>query len=109
MKILCTLPNASHLISGVAFEDIPGVAGVVSRDDLPDDIAQGFLGISGYAPHFAPAPPAPPVPPPPQGTDGAATDLAREPAGAGVATPTEAPPAAESPARPAARTAGKGK
>lgn len=45
-KVLCTLPNASRLINGVAFVLHP--RGVLSVDDLPDDVAASFGAIPGY-------------------------------------------------------------
>jgi len=44
-QILCTLPNASTLISGVAFSSHPN--GMLS-EEVSDDVAAGFAGIPGY-------------------------------------------------------------
>lgn len=45
--IRCTRKNASHEISGVAFQDHPE-GGVVSVEDLDEAQAARFLSISGY-------------------------------------------------------------
>lgn len=47
MRILCTLPNASDSINGVAFEPTDG--GMLS-EDVGADVAELFLSIPGYAP-----------------------------------------------------------
>lgn len=47
MKILCTLPNASEEISGIAFEKHPN-GGMVSVDPVPEDVAEVLLSIDGY-------------------------------------------------------------
>lgn len=44
-KVLCTLPNASALINGVAFEESD--AGMLS-EAIEDDAAKQFQGIPGY-------------------------------------------------------------
>lgn len=44
-KVLCTLPNASALINGVAFEETD--AGMLS-EAIEDDAAKQFEGIPGY-------------------------------------------------------------
>jgi hypothetical protein len=44
-KVLCTLPNASALINGVAFEESD--AGMLS-EAIEDDAAKQFEGIPGY-------------------------------------------------------------
>ena len=46
MKVICTLPNASASINGVAFED--HADGKVSVDDLSADAADRFLAIPGF-------------------------------------------------------------
>jgi hypothetical protein len=46
MKILCTLPNASEEISGIAFEATEG--GMVSVDDVPEEQAGIFLSVPGF-------------------------------------------------------------
>lgn len=46
MFIFCTLPNASHLINGIAFEPCPG--GVVSADQVEEPVAEKFSKIPGY-------------------------------------------------------------
>lgn len=45
MRVLCTLPNAGDLISGVRFE--PGPAGMVS-EPVTSDVAAQFLRVDGY-------------------------------------------------------------
>lgn len=47
-KILCTLPNASELISGIAFAALADNSGVLSVEEVDDEIAAGFEGIPGY-------------------------------------------------------------
>lgn len=44
-KVICTLPNASDLISGVAFTKHP--RGMIS-EDIPDEHAKHFASIAGY-------------------------------------------------------------
>jgi len=44
-KIICTLPNASALISGVNF--ITHKLGMIS-EEIEQDVADAFLGIEGY-------------------------------------------------------------
>lgn len=44
-KVLCTLPNASELISGVAF--VKHANGMLS-EDISDEAAAAFLEIPGY-------------------------------------------------------------
>lgn len=44
-KVLCTLPNASELISGVRFVSHPN--GMLS-EDVSDEVAKGFAAIKGY-------------------------------------------------------------
>lgn len=44
-KVLCTLPNASELISGVKFAT--HAKGMVS-EDVADDVAAAFASIPGY-------------------------------------------------------------
>lgn len=65
MKILCTLPNASHEINGVAFTPHPD--GMLS-EDVSQEVAQQFLAIPGYQYQAAPlayaAPPPAPEPAP---------------------------------------------
>lgn len=46
MFVICTLPNASDLINGVAFEDHP--KGKVSVQSVSDDVAEAFAAIEGY-------------------------------------------------------------
>ena len=46
MRILCTLPNASNCISGVAFEQIDG--GVLS-EEIDEQAAELFLSVPGFA------------------------------------------------------------
>ena len=48
MRILCTLPNASKLISGVPFEPHPD-GGMVSAGELDGEQAQIFLSIAGFS------------------------------------------------------------
>lgn len=45
MRVLCTLPNAGDLISGVRFE--PGLNGMLSEPVTPD-VAALFLRVDGY-------------------------------------------------------------
>lgn len=47
-RVICTLENASHEISGIAFEDHPS-GGVISAHDLDADQAGVFRGINGYS------------------------------------------------------------
>ena len=44
-KVRCDLPNASTLISGVAF--VPVEDGMIS-EDLDDDMAERFASIKGF-------------------------------------------------------------
>lgn len=44
-RVLCTLPNASDSINGIAFEDHP--SGKLSAEISTEDAAQ-FAGINGY-------------------------------------------------------------
>jgi hypothetical protein len=44
-KVICTLPNASELISGVKF--VAHELGVIS-EEIADDVAAGFAAIKGY-------------------------------------------------------------
>ncbi len=46
IKILCTLPNASTRINGVAFEPVEG--GVQSVDELTQEHIDHFGAIEGY-------------------------------------------------------------
>ena len=65
MKIICTLPNASTLISGVAFSSNQNGDGMISAD-VSADVAATFLEIPGYeiAPDKKPAKVATPAPVP---------------------------------------------
>lgn len=45
MRVLCTLPNAGDLISGVRFES--GLNGMLSEPVTPEVAAQ-FLRVGGY-------------------------------------------------------------
>ena len=47
-KVICTLPNASRLINGVAFTEHD--LGVVS-EEIEQDVADAFLQINGYLDH----------------------------------------------------------
>ena len=61
-KVLCTLPNASAEINGVAFT--PADGGMLS-EELSADRAAGFLVIPGYVEHaedHAPTPAPAPAP-----------------------------------------------
>jgi len=49
-KVICSLPNASAEISGVAFESTPD--GMLS-EEISDESAAGFAAIPGYALHGA--------------------------------------------------------
>lgn len=46
MRIICTRPNAGGTISGIEFEAHPD--GVISVDDVPEDIAKIMLSMTGY-------------------------------------------------------------
>lgn len=46
-RIVCSLPNASNEINGVRFAKRE--AGMVSIEELPDDVVARFLSIPGYA------------------------------------------------------------
>lgn len=92
MKIICTLPNASDSLNGIAFKDHP--KGKISVEDVPKEQAEVFLSVPGFE-EAAAAPKAPaatggkkkapePVAPPADGTqapDGAQGESA--PAGEG--------------------------
>jgi len=52
-RVVCTLPNASQLINGVRFASLGDGGGMLS-EDIPDHIADAFLGIPGYTLHEAP-------------------------------------------------------
>lgn len=45
-RVICTLPNASMHISGIDFE--PHDLGVISKDDVPIEVAERFARIPGY-------------------------------------------------------------
>lgn len=46
-KVICTLPNASELINGIAFaKDLDG--SMVSVEVLDDAVAAQFQGITGF-------------------------------------------------------------
>lgn len=45
MKVICTLPNASELISGVRF--VSHAEGMIS-EEISDEVGARFLRISGY-------------------------------------------------------------
>lgn len=47
MKVVCSLPNASLNINGVAFEVHPD--GVVSVEDLSQAVADKFLAVPGFS------------------------------------------------------------
>jgi hypothetical protein len=46
-KVLCTRPNASDNISGYPFEPHPD-SGMISVDDLPEEVVKAFVRIDGY-------------------------------------------------------------
>lgn len=46
-KVICNLPNASELISGVKFAAYK--LGVMISEDIADDVAAEFVKIEGYA------------------------------------------------------------
>jgi len=48
MKIVCTLPNASLSINGIEFEPIKDGIGVISKGDVPDEVAAHLMSIPGY-------------------------------------------------------------
>lgn len=54
MKVICTLPNASDLISGVRF--VSHAQGMIS-EEISDEKAAAFLGIPGYKAAGEPTPP----------------------------------------------------
>lgn len=90
-KVICMLPNASSLISGVRFEQRE--AGGVISEEVADDVADRFMLIPGYSMAPAPAPVQPPAAP-------AAAEVPSQP------TPVLAPepaqlPTTEVPAAPA--------
>lgn len=68
MKVICNLPNASGLISGVRFAQCE--VGMIS-EEIDDETAAQFLQIPGYAsaepvkPPSQPQQPPAPTPPPP--------------------------------------------
>lgn len=45
-RVICTLPNASMHIGGIDFE--PHDLGVISKDDVPIEVAEKFAKIPGY-------------------------------------------------------------
>lgn len=47
-RIICTLPNASLNISGIEFEPREE-GGVISKADVPAEVAERFARIPGYA------------------------------------------------------------
>jgi len=47
-KVICTLPNASDLISGVKF--VTHKLGMIS-EEIEDEVAEVFLSIKGYVLH----------------------------------------------------------
>lgn len=47
MYVVCKLPNAGEVISGVRFRAMPGV-GMVSVERVPQDKALVFASIPGY-------------------------------------------------------------
>lgn len=55
-KVLCTLPNASELISGVKFA--PHASGGMLSEDITDAQAEDFASIPGYELVGAPKAPA---------------------------------------------------
>lgn len=74
MKVICTLPNASNLISGVQFFPHPDKSGAMVSEDISEERAAEFASINGYAlvgvkkpaetPAPTPAPTASPAPSP---------------------------------------------
>ena len=60
MRVLCTLPNASESINGVAFEAVPG--GMLS-ETIDATVAAHFLRIPGYQRWSEPEPLAEPAKP----------------------------------------------
>jgi hypothetical protein len=68
VRVICDLPNASLLISGVVFSHLED-GGVIS-EPLDQEAADDFLSINGYSLYESDedeveAPKAPPVEPPP--------------------------------------------
>lgn len=55
-RVVCTLPNASHLINGVRFASLGEDGGMLS-EELSDADAAAFLNIPGYEPHVMPSEP----------------------------------------------------
>lgn len=55
-RVVCKLPNASHLINGVRFASLGDDGGMLS-EEIPDHIAESFLAIRGYEPHVMPSEP----------------------------------------------------
>lgn len=55
-RVICTLKNASSLISGIAFEPVDGV---MLSQEIDDEVAAKFIRIPGYewAPEPAPVEP----------------------------------------------------
>jgi hypothetical protein len=51
-RVVCTLRNASHVINGWRFAELPD--GGMLSEDLPDEVAAEFLAIRGYAPFTMP-------------------------------------------------------
>ncbi len=51
-KVICKLPNASELISGVKF--VSHKDGMIS-EDISDDVASAFLEVPGFEPALTPA------------------------------------------------------
>ena len=76
-KVICTLPNASNLISGVKF--IEHKLGMIS-EEIEDDVAQAFTQITGYVLH----------------TKGAAKEIAAKQAS--TQTPSDTPETTQTPA-----------
>lgn len=54
-RVICSLPNASHMINGVRFASMGDGGGMLS-EEIADHIAEGFLAIRGYQLHEMPNP-----------------------------------------------------
>lgn len=97
-RVICTIENASHEISGIDFEDHPSGEGVISVHPLDADEAGMFRGISGYSIVDADESEKPVA-------ETAAEKRARKAAEKAAAAPAAAAAPEEAPADPAAETA----
>jgi len=69
MRVICTSPNPSECIDGVAFAPVvlPGLGRVVLSDEITEVQAAHFTRIAGFRRYEVPAPPA--STPSPQSTE----------------------------------------